>query len=847
MASSSDVRADEPRCPLCGRPLPETVVAAEPDADEVDASAATDGDTYCSSGCREIDVALEAPAEADAGDAVRSDERHGDESEALENEDDLERTYFRVDGMHSATCESFLESVAEKREGVADAAASYVTEAVRVDYDPDRISKSDLRGALSTLGYTAYLREEATADDDAGATRRAREMSGLRKRRSEDFLEIQYVAGIVFGSFLLVPYAAVFYPMFLAAYSDWGPLRYYDTAFTGFDNLLFLPLFSVVTGVVLYLTGLPLLRGAYVSLKLRRPNTQLLAALTIVSAYVYGTASFFLGRTDLYYDLTIVVAALVMGAIFAEATVKRRATERLTDLTVSQVDTARVLESDGGTTDVSVADLEPDDRVLVREGERVPVDGVLVDGTCTVDEAVVTGESLPVAKESGDEVIGGSVVTDGAAVVDVGPATESSIEHLTEVVWNLQSAAHGVQRHADALAVRVAPLVLGAAVAVGAVQFLQIGDPATAALAALLTIMVASPWALGLATPASVAANIRDAMEQGIVVFDETVFERLRDVDTVVFDKTGTLTTGEMTVLEADAPDDLLAAAAALERRASHPAATAIAAAFGDAGGSDTDGDEAVRPDGGSSLSVRDFENHGTGVSGRIDGDRLLVGHPDLFRERGWELEDDFERRLEGARSAGNLPIVVGRNGRADGLVVVGDEPRDDWAKTVSSLHENGIEVVVLTGDERAATEFFSGHDAVDRVFAGVPPEGKTEAVRRLEREGCVAMVGDGTNDAPALAEADLGISLGSGTALASDASDLAIVEDDLSAVERAFRLAAAARRRVRRNLALALVYNAIAIPVAALGLLNPLFATAAVAVGALCIGANVSWPLLEE
>ncbi len=299
-----------------------------------------------------------------------------------------------------------------------------------------------------------------------------------------------------------------------------------------------------MTGAIVYLTGGPLLRGAYVSLKLRRPTTDLLAALTVLSAYVFSVLVSALGRTDLYFDLTIIVASVVMGATYYEATVKRRATDRLTDLTVSQVDTARLYADDGSTTDLPVADLESGDRVLVREGERIPVDGTLSEGECAVDEAVVTGESLPVSKTAGDDVVGGSVVTTDAAVVDVGERTTSSIERLTRVVWNVQSADHGVTHRADEFAATLVPVVIAAAVVVGAGVFLTGASGLTASLAALMTLMVASPWALGFATPYSVAASLQEALERGIVVFDETVFERLRAVDIVVFDKTGTLTTG---------------------------------------------------------------------------------------------------------------------------------------------------------------------------------------------------------------------------------------------------------------------------------------------------------------
>ncbi|ELY70158.1 heavy metal translocating P-type ATPase, partial [Natronobacterium gregoryi] len=638
---------------------------------------------------------------------------------------------------------------------------------------------------------------------------------------------------IVFGSFLLVPYLAVLYPVYLSSFTDYGMIHRYGQAFAEFDGFLFFPFFTVVTGAVLYLTGLPLLRGAYVSLTLRRPNTHLLAALTIVAAYAYGSLAITTGQVELYYDLTIAVAALVMAAVFYEATIKRRARNRLTELTISQVETARVYDpgSDETVREIPVDEVDSGDRLLVREGERIPVDGT-VESACTVDEAVVTGESLPVSKKPGDSVVGGSVVQADAAIVDVGEETTSSIDRITESVWNLQSATHGTQRRADAVAAVLAPLVLGVAAVAGIVAYFQTGTGLGVASAVLVTVIVASPWALGFATPVSVGAGLREALEHGIVVFDESVLERLRGVDVVVFDKTGTLTTGEMSVLETDAPAELLAAAGDLERHAVHPVAEPITAAVGS--------------DDGEVGRVDEFRSHPKGVSGTVDGKRVLVGHPDLFRSEGWTLEDDLAERVETQRGFGRLPIVVGRDGRAEGVVVVGDEPRDDWDETLSSLGERDIAVVVLTGDDETATEYFAAHAAVEHVFAAVPPAGKTEAVRRLRADGRVAMVGDGTNDAPALAEADLGISLGSATALAADAADLAIVDDDLRAVERAFELASASRQRLESTLGLALVYNAIVLPTALLGALNPLVAAVAVAVCSLLVVGNAARPLLS-
>jgi heavy metal translocating P-type ATPase len=562
---------------------------------------------------------------------------------------------------------------------------------------------------------------------------------------------------------------------------------------------------------------------------MRRPTTDLLVALAAVGAYVYSTLAVLLGRIDVYYDLTVVIAASVTAAAFYEAAVKRRALGRLTDLTVSQVDSAR-LHGPEGTTEVPIGDVARGDEVLVREGERVPVGGRLRDGECVVNEAVVTGESLPVTKRAGDDIVAGSVVTDGSAVVEAGERPVGGVDRLTAAIWDLQSAAHGSRRYADRIASRLVVPVCAVAVAAGLAVAVGSGVP-EGSLAALAALFVVGPWAIALATPLSVAASLEDALDRGIVVFDETVFERLRGIDVVVFDKTGTLTTGEMDVVDADAPQPLLDAAVALERRASHPVARAIVEAFGSSGGDANAADP----------GVEGFESHGTGVSGVVDGDRALAGTLELFDERGWEIEEAVRRRAREARRDGRIPVVLGRNGTAEGLVVVGDTPREAWDETVSRLADRGIDVVVLTGDHDDSTGFLRAHDGISNVFAGIAPAAKAEAIRRLGADRRVAMVGDGTNDAMALAAADLGLSLGSGTAMAADAADVAILDDDVRSVEVAFDLARAAGRRLERNVALAGAYNAIAVPLALAGVLNPVFAMGAAALTGGLLLAN-SW-----
>jgi len=776
-------------CALCESPVPEHREGA-----------------FCSSGCVSVAETLPEPPAAD--EARETGPAPADES------GEVTTTYFAVEGMHSATCEAYLEAVAESVTGVVDADASYVTESVRVDCTGEPPIER-LAAALSSLGYDATSREE-----QAPTERRVETADSV----VDGALGYRYAAGVVFASFLLLPYAVVFYPSHLASlFGATDPLA-------GSGSIaMVLPVFLVLAFVIIVVTGAPVLRDAYIALKLRKPNTGLLVTFTAFAAYFYASAAFFAGGTHAYYDLAVVAVAVVTGATFYESLAKRKAAGALTDLTVSRVEEAR-RQTTGGTETVPVSELSSGDRVLVPEGERVPVDGTLAEGSCTVDEAVVTGESRPIRKQAGDGLVGGSIVTAGAAVLTVGEDVASSVDRLAASVWGFQSATHGDQRRANRIAERVTPPLLTLALLAG-VGGLALGrGPAGAIVAALTVPLAASPWALGVATPLSAGSSVARALDRGVAVFDETVFERLRGVETVVFDKTGTLTTGRMTVLDHDASSALLAAAAALERRASHPAAAAIVESFAES--------ESVTPD------VESFTSHPTGVEGVVDGRRVLVGNPDLFAERGWAVPERIRQQAATARESGRLPVIVGEaelaapdtpaTGEATGIVLVGDQSRPDWEGTLERLTERGLRVVVLTGDDASAAEAFAPSPHVDHVFAGVPPAGKAEAVRRLRTEGPVAMVGDGTNDAPALAAADLGVSLGSGTALAAEASDLAVVDDELDGVAAAFDLSAESYRRRRWNDRGALLYNALAIPLALVGLLNPLLAMAA---AVLCCG----------
>jgi Cu2+-exporting ATPase len=814
-------------CSLCSLPTPEPPVTDE----EVDGE-------FCCEGCLTVERSLER-VDADVDEAtIRS--RLDDSPEATEDGDaDASKTTFlSIQGMHCSTCEAFLETIATVQDGIQQASASYATDLIRVEYDPDEIEETDIAEVLSQAGYEAMPPDEQ-ANGEGGDNELVRFLLG----------------GGLFGMMVMLYYVLALYPSYFAGVE---PLIDLD----GLAGHYLLAQLWALTSIVLGYTGYPILRGAYVSLRARQPNMDLLVSVAATAAYAYSTLAMVVGRTELYFDVTVAIVLVVTAGNYYERRVKDSVGNLVSDLAELQIEAA-IRHPDG--EQVPVEDLETGDLVRIAPGGRVPIDGVVAEGIAAVDEALVTGESNPVTKRPGDAVRGGTVVTDDPLVIRVGEAETSTVERVVETLWSIQSATPGVQRLADRLATIFVPLVGLLAMATTALTLATGSDVTTAFLAGLTVLIVSCPCALGLATPLAVATGLREAARHGIVVASAAVFESKPDVETIVFDKTGTLTSGQMRVESVTAATDtvsssqklvpdgagvvetgdssraasepaaltvkeaqLLESASALEAFSAHPIAAAI-----------TDCADSGEQD------VTDVNTHPTGVSGIVDGDPMLVGAPALFTEQDWSVPEELGERVEAIRDTGDVPVLVGRSGTAEGVITVADSPRQEWEEVISALGDER-EIVVLTGDDATAAAQFRAHDAVDQVFAGVPPGGKAETVERLGAAGRVAMVGDGSNDAPALAAADLGIAMGGGTQLATDAGDLVVVEDDLRAIPLAFELLSGTRRRIRENLAWAFCYNGVAIPLALTGLLNPLFAAVAMATSSFLVVVNSTRSILE-
>ena len=814
-------------CSLCDLATPDPPVTGD----------AVEG-AFCCRGCLEVAGALEKIDDLDEDDLESASAGVDDR----ELPDDAAESFLAVDGMHCTTCEAFLGLRGEELDGIHGIEANYAMETARVVYDPETVAEADLPEKLSGYGYAVRFREDA---DRTGVDRSA-------LRRQSDTAQRLLVGG--FCTMLIMPwYFFYLYPSYVGI--ETGLLNVDTTT----PLTLYLPMviIGLFASVVLFYTGFPVLRGAWISVRTRQPNVDLLVSIAALSAYGYSTVALATGSTHLYYDVSVAVMMVVSLGRYYEGRIRSSATDALSTITAARVHEATRLTDDGRET-VPLEELDPGDQLVVAPGERVPIDGTVIDGVADVDESVLTGESLPVTREPGDEVIGGSLVTNDALIVAVGSAVESTVDRIATALWEIQSRSPAAQRLADALATVFVPIVLVLGFTVTIWQLATGGTVAAAMLAGLTVLVVSCPCAMGLATPLAVSAGLRDALGRGVVVTNESVFEVAPDADIVVFDKTGTLTAGEMRVTEVVGHDETLRRAAAVERLASHPVADAILDAAKesipakepegatDGGGAAADGDvsrsDATVSDdllaAGELPDARDFSRHpGKGVSGIVDGHQVVVGTPGLVERRVGPIPDRFAERIESIRRGGGLPIVAGWDGEVRGVIAVADRQRDDWQTAVEAFADR--RVAVLTGDSGPAAERYRDHPAVDDVFSGVPPDGKVETIRRLAATGTTVMVGDGTNDAPALAAADLGIAMGNGTAQAVDAADIVVVDSDLTAVEDVFAIANGTRRRIRENICWAFLYNAIAVPLAVVGLINPLFAALAMAASSIIVVTN--------
>jgi cation-transporting ATPase V/Cu+-exporting ATPase len=584
--------------------------------------------------------------------------------------------------------------------------------------------------------------------------------------------------------------------------------------------------FALATPVQFY-SGWPFLRGAAIRARSRSANMDTLIAVGTLAAYLYSTWALSAGE-DLYFDSSAVIIAFLVLGRWLEARAKGSASQAIRRLLELGAKDARVLRG-GKELRVPVDAVKPGWVLKVLPGETIPTDGRVVEGASAVDESMLTGESVPVEKAPGDEVSGATVNRDGVLVVEATRVgQDSALAQIVRLVAQAQASKAPIQRLADRVAAIFVPVVMGVATLTAIGWLAASGGRVREALVpAVAVLIVACPCALGLATPAAIMVGTGRGAQLGVLIRGGEVLERSRRVDVVVFDKTGTLTEGRMRLDGVAGCVDALSRAAAVESGSDHPIARAVV--------------ERARSSDGAVPAASGFRSvAGAGARAEVAGEDVFVGRRSYLTAEGLRVPRSIDRSAEAWEREGKTVVFVGWDGVIRGVLSVGDTVRADARWTIEALHALGLEVAMITGDNRATATSIASEVGVNRVLAEVHPGDKVDEIRRLQAEGkVVAMVGDGINDGPALAQADLGIAIGTGTDVAIEASDITLVSDDLEGVVRAIRLSRRTFSTIVENLFWAFGYNVAAIPLAALGLLSPIIAGAAMAMSSVSVLAN--------
>ena len=768
-----------------------------------------------------------------------------------------------VSGMTCAACQSRVQRTLQKQTGVADATVNLMMKSATVTFDPAAITPERLVEAIRETGYGAEL---ASPDQTAFEEQEARD-----RAQTEEFEELRLKAIVsgVAGAAAMVLSMPMMSRMSTAAgvhaheatdpFMRWA-MTTLDPFFRSVTPWLYAIPAQVVAGALLVVTagvmawaGRHFYTRAWSAFRHHAADMNTLVAVGTGAAFLYSVLAtvapgFFLSRgvaPDVYYEAVIIIIALILTGNAFEARAKRRTSTALRALVDLQPKTARVVR-EGAEIDVGVESVAAGEIVVVRPGERVPVDGEVVSGESAVDESMLTGESMPVGKQAGDRVIGGTINRTGAfryRATTVGG--DSVLARIVKLMRDAQGSRAPIQRLADRISGIFVPVVLSLAIATFVVWFVAADTaPAVRAFAAAVAVLIiACPCAMGLAVPTAVMVSTGKGAELGVLIKGGEALQRAGDVGTIVLDKTGTVTEGRPTVTDlllspsASGPlaDEatLLRLVASLETSSEHPLADAIVRRAKELG-----------------LVLATPESFdaatGRGAVGVVEGIALAVGNEALMTE--WAL-DVAPLASAAARLAaeGKTPMYVAANGALLGLLAVADPIRQTSREAIARMHRMGLEVVMLTGDNRRTAEAIARDAGIDRVVAGVLPEGKVAEVKRLQSEGkIVAMVGDGINDAPALAQADIGMAIGTGTDIAAEAGDVVLMRGDLRSAAQAIELSRRTMRTMKQNLFWAFVYNVVGIPVAAGALypaagllLSPILASAAMAFSSVSVVTN--------
>jgi Cu+-exporting ATPase len=720
--------------------------------------------------------------------------------------------------MTCASCANRIERKLNKLDGVA-ATVNYATEKATVSV-PSGYDPVQLIAEVEKTGYTAALPAPRAPEPDSTVRDDDPELASLRQR-------------LIISAILTAPVIAMaMIPPLQFTYWQWASLA--------------------LAAPVIVWGAWPFHRAAWMNLRHGAATMDTLISMGTLAAFFWSLYALFLGTAgmpgmthafeftiapsdgagNIYLEVGAGVTTFILLGRYFEKRSKRQAGAALRALLEMGAKDVAVLRA-GAEVKTPIDDLRVGDEFIVRPGEKIATDGVVVSGTSAVDASMLTGESVPVEVAEGDPVTGATVNAGGRLVVRATRiGADTQLAQMAKLVEDAQAGKAQAQRLADRISGVFVPIAIGIAVVTLAV-WLMLGFPASAAFtAAVAVLVIACPCALGLATPTALLVGTGRGAQLGILIKGPEVLESTRKVDTIVLDKTGTVTTGKMTLVDVIAEpgtdgDELLRLAGALEDASEHPIAQAVAKAAGERAG--------------ALPAAEDFTNlEGYGVQGVVDGHAVIVGRESLLAQWSQHLSTDVAAAKAQAERDGRTVVAVGWDGAARGILVVADTVKRTSAEAVARLKGLGLTPVLLTGDNAAVAHRIATEVGIDEVIAEVLPEGKVDVVARLQSEGkVVAMVGDGVNDAPALAQADLGLAMGTGTDVAIEASDLTLVRGDLRSAVDAIRLSRRTLGTIKGNLFWAFAYNVAAIPIAALGLLNPMLAGAAMALSSVFVVGN--------
>lgn len=729
---------------------------------------------------------------------------------------DTETITLSVEGMTCASCVLRVEKTLKKVDGVKEANVNLATEKVTLTFDPTKVELPKLASAVDEAGYKLVLPKPVTRNQEPVSSQ-----EDSYKQLKRDFL---------FSALLTVPI------MFLSMFSmtewfmSWSPFSMDDV------NKVLLILTTLVMGI----SGKRFFSIAWKLAKHFTSDMNTLVAVGTGTAYLYSTLAVlfpsWLGILDasehIYFDTAATIITLILLGRLLEVRAKRRTADAIKKLMELQPKTARVIRS-GKEMDIPIDEVMKDDIVIVRPGEKIPVDGVITKGFTSVDESMVTGESIPIEKTVGQGVIGGTINKNGSIefrATAVGK--ETVIAHIIKLVEEAQGSKAPIQTLADKIASVFVPTVIAIAIVTFFVGFVVTGLGFVEAMMNFIAVLIiACPCALGLATPTAIMVGTGLGASRGILIKNAESLERAHTIQTVVLDKTGTVTEGKPSVTDVVSfngfsKETILRYSASLENKSEHPLGKAIV--------------EYARSQKISFNEIESFQSFtGLGVSAVVNNDAVVIGNLSMMKEYAINLHEVGDV-LEKFSSEGKTAVVVAINGTLAGVIGVSDTIKPTSRKAVTQLKQMNIDVVMITGDNKRTAETIAHEAGIEHVIAEVTPKDKASRVKELQSNGkIVAMVGDGINDAPALAQADVGIAIGTGTDVAIETADITLMKGDLLSVVEAITLSKKTVRTIKQNLFWAFIYNVIGIPVAAFGLLNPIYAAAAMAFSSVSVVTN--------